>query len=264
MQILSGVMTVLSVVLSGVIGVRLLRRSRGVPRAPEKGLALFFLCTGCIGSIISITLYSSWADPALRVPDPVAVPLLVVVTILNAIGTTGLCLFNWWTFRQGDPIARWVTFSFAGLFAAAFVWQAVSEGFAIVVIPGPAYWLNFLIREAGFVWVAYESLRHAALATRRVKLGLSDPLVANRFLLIGVWGASAFLLGLVDLGARVAYVMLSGESEAWIPEVGRPVVSVAVFASSTGLSVAIFALFMSFFPTRAWRRRIAARAAARA
>lgn len=258
-QILSGILTLLSVCLAGVIGGRLLARSeRG---AAERWLAGYFLLAGFAGTLVTVTLYSSWADPSLRLPDALAVPLMAVGLTFGYTGAACLGVFTWRTFRPGSPWAGAAAVAVAALLATGFAVQAAGPGFAIVVWPDAGYWLAYAARLVPFLWLAVESLSQARQARRRMRLGLTEPLLANRFVLLSVWASAAFALAFVDIGARIAYVRMSGETVEWIPSVGQPIVEVAVAASTAGQSVAVLVLFLTFFPTAAYRRRVEAWAA---
>jgi hypothetical protein len=136
----------------------------------------------------------------------------------------------------------------------------VTEGFRVRVLPGAAYWLVVALRELVFVWMAVESFRYWTLLRRRLRLGLADPLVTNRFLLWAAWAFSIVLLGLSDPGARIWYFAASGTTELWVPEAGRPIVLVVIAGTSVlGIGAAI-TLFLTFFPTAAFQRWVAARA----
>jgi hypothetical protein len=127
------------------------------------------------------------------------------------------------------------------------------------VLNGPAYWIGFLARQAGLVWMAVEAFRYRGLLKRRLRLGLADPLVANRFLLWGVWASIVALMGASDPLARVWYFAITGSATVWQPEVGRGIV-VVVMALTSALGLAAAAsLFLTFFPTAAYRRWVASR-----
>jgi hypothetical protein len=112
--------------------------------------------------------------------------------------------FTWKVFR---PDAVW---------AAALVWGSLVAGIVIAagslraiaaappdVAPaeaGTSWWLGLrLLFELWYVWTGVESLREYAKARRRLALGLSDPVAANRFLLWGAMGVYLALNGAVGM-----------------------------------------------------------------
>lgn len=53
------------------------------------------------------------------------------------------------------------------------------------------FWLEWVGNIVPFIWLSVESIRQYALARRRVRLGFSDPITCNRFLLIGTYATLA-------------------------------------------------------------------------
>ena len=96
---------------------------------------------------------------------------------------------------------------------------------------------------------AVKALRQATLARRRVRIGLTEPLVANRFLL---WGVST--LAANGIWAYSLWRELVQESDT---------TEFYLVASVLGCICAL-AIWLAFFPPRAYRQRFATRAAAAA
>ena len=100
---------------------------------------------------------------------------------------------------------------------------------------------------------------------RRLRLGLADPVLTNRFLLWGVWAGAVFLMGQADPVARAWYVLKEGTFTGGLmnPEVARPIVAALVSTTSIlGIIVALM-LLLTFFPTAGYRRWLEERHAAR-
>ena len=57
----------------------------------------------------------------------------------------------------------------------------------------------YVARVAPYYWLAAESLSYWSAARRRVRIGLADPLVTNRFLLLGLWAVAWAAMGFSDL-----------------------------------------------------------------
>ena len=107
--------------------------------------------------------------------------------------------------------------------------------------------------------MTFESFRYWALLQRRLRIGLADPLVANRFLLWGVWAATVTLLNLSDPLARAWYCAVAGTTTELIPEVARHMIVVVVALTSALGLVAAACLFLTFFPTAGYRRWVLSR-----
>jgi hypothetical protein len=261
-QIAAGLVTVLNLCLSLGVVVRLLRLGRGRGVGPELALALFFLLAIFLGGGILMSVYASWADPALGVPEAFEGPLLCAALLLSSTGNAALCLFTAWTFHPGRPWARHGVAAVVAILALGLALQAATEGFAIRVLPGHGYWISFAGRAVGPLWVAIESLRYWRRLRRRVALGMGDPLVANRFFLWGVWSSALLLNAFADLAARIAYFLRTGSTTDWDPALGLPVVLATIAASSVIGALSVVTLFLAFFPPRRFRRWIATRAPA--
>jgi hypothetical protein len=70
---------------------------------------------------------------------------------------------------------------------AGLAWIGDWEG--INPLANPWYWLEYFGGVASFVWLSAEGLAHYFKARSRLKLGLCEPMVCNRFLLWGIAGA---------------------------------------------------------------------------
>jgi len=127
-----------------------------------------------------------------------------------AVGIFAVQVFTWKVFR---PDAAW---------AAALAWGSLVAGLVIAAgglraiaaappdvtpaVAGTSWWLALrLLFEVWYVWTGVESLREYFKARRRLALGLSDPVAANRFLLWGAMGVylafnGAFAMALEQSG----------------------------------------------------------------
>jgi hypothetical protein len=264
LTLISASVTLVNLLLSLAIGCRLFRlawRERGF--GPVFWLAVFFVFSAFLGAGLNISVYAGLADPALAL-GPVHGPIVLAVSCsCYAVGTLGLHLFNWMTFRR-DSNWAYAGVAAGGLLVVGTIFaQGLTEGFAVRVLPGPAYWAFFAARVAPFYWLAGEALRYYALARRRVRIGLADPLVTNRFLLLGLWAAAWAGMGLSEVVARGLYVMTTGESVELRLDAAGPIILVTIAVTSLLGGLAAVTLALSFFPTGAYRRFVLARSAPR-
>ncbi|MGH0038353.1 MAG: hypothetical protein ACQGVK_25245 [Myxococcota bacterium] len=267
MEILGGLVTLTNLLLAAVIGVRLFRLARRRGGSVERGLAVYFLFHAFLSGALSCGLYVGWADPEMALPTSVEIPLHATFQVCASIGVAGAYLFTWQTFRPGSEVAKGLVTIALAVMAASLVAVGLTDGFAVRVLNGPAYWVHLATKLAFLPWIAVESFRYSSLQSKRLALGLADPLVANRFWLWGWWSTAMLLLGLSDPIARLWYVQRTGSTTQWVPELGLPIVNTTIFFTSVLGLVAATALFLTFFPTaryRAWIEGRAARAAAQA
>jgi hypothetical protein len=255
MEAVGGLVTILNIGLGLAIGAKLLRLAR-VSGGSEGWLALYFLLTFGLGQGLACFVYVSWTDPDLALPDAVATPLHGLYLLTSNAGFAAIAVFTQRTFRRESPLACAGAAALVSGLGFALVAQAIGEGFAVRVIPGAAYWLGFVLRSAALAWLAVEALRWFVALRRRLRLGLAEPLVANRFLLLGIWACAMLGMGSADVVARIWYVTSTGSAERWVPELAHSIVIVTVSATSALGIVVATTLFLAFFPTAAFRRWI--------
>lgn len=226
------------------LGVRLWRLARRTGGEPEYWLGAFFGLASV--SLILTPLGSQMGGTTLA---------RVVVTIGQASTTLALISlvrFNWKVFRPGSKSARTFAFFCGGLDLACFL-VAAWIGFGVVLQSGVGHvfvFSRFLI----LAWSCYECSKEAIKAKKRLALGLTDPIVANRFVLWAVWSGVLAALPLVATGMRFAGALV-------IAAPGEPASAslrllLAIIASSA--LVASVAVALAFFPPeryQAWLRR---------
>jgi len=263
LALISASVTLANLLLSLVIGIRLFRLARrGSGFGPEFWLASFFIFAAFLGAGLNISVYAGLADPALALSPLHGSLVLAASAITYCVGTIGLNIFIWLTFRRVSGRARWAVVAGSLLVVGAACVQGLFEGFAVKVFPGVAYWIFYVGRVAPYYWLAIESLRYFAAARRRLRLGLADPLVTNRFLLLGLWAMAWAAMGFSDILARSIYWAVAGPSAEIRLDTAGPIILVTICVTSLFGGLAAVTLGLSFFPTRAYRRLVESRAAA--
>lgn len=155
------------------LGIRLLRLARGTRAQPERWLGLAFLLAG--GSAWLLPLAASDGLPAHQARG---------IAFVAQAGMTAtiacLVLFTWKVFRAASPLASWL----AGALIAANVGAGCAVLLGATPIPTGAVGLAVILaRSTALSWLFVESARSARQVRRRLRLGLGDPIVANRFVL---------------------------------------------------------------------------------
>ncbi|MGH7751260.1 MAG: hypothetical protein ACREN5_00450, partial [Gemmatimonadales bacterium] len=161
LALISASVTLVNLLLSLAIGFRLYRLAwREGGFGPEFWLAGFFLFAAFLGAGLNISVYVGMASASLALSPLHNSIVLMASAFTYCVGTTGLHLFNWLTFRRESAGAR--TAALAGSLAVvvAACAQAVTEGFTVRVVPGIGYWTFQLARVAPYYWLAAESLRY--------------------------------------------------------------------------------------------------------
>jgi hypothetical protein len=187
---LLGLSALASVAVSLVLGFRLLRLWSCSRQLPELAIGVSFLAAGVLGYVATVLGNPGTAG----LSEVVAYRVMMSGIGLISVGVALTYLFVWKVFR---PDAGW---------ARALFWLAcVTLLFTVVPISGgsgTAVQVNFLtvvgdlVRFGGGAWGAWESLRYYGLMRKRVRLGLAEPAVANRFLL---WGIASLSTGSIFL-----------------------------------------------------------------
>jgi len=164
------------------------------------------------------------------------------------IGAAAQYLFVWYVFRRQARWARPLVYAAIALLATAYAADILDNGLVNRRDGSAWFWGGMVLRLFVMAWSSVESLLYWSRMRRRLRLGLADPVVTNRFLLWGVGSAAAFLgsaLGLVALA-------LTGISSSRIP-------SLNLIVSMHGL-VAVITMWLAFQPPARYVRWLEGRA----
>ncbi len=227
-------------VASFLVGARLLLLARRTRELPELAVGLALVLAGGAG-------YALMFASARLAPEPATAGAFAALGALSLnAGAVSLWFFTWRVFR---PESAWAAVLVAAAAAAAgssYLHELLTTGFAFRSFQGVWYWSGFAARLLCFGWAALESLRYWAMMRRRARLGLAEPLLANRFLLWALAAAGAFAIWAV-----VGWNLLQGSNQ---PTGGLFENDAALLVSGFGLASAL-ALWLAFFPPLAYRRR---------
>ena len=125
---------------------------------------------------------------------------------LIALGVSVFFFFNSRVFRAASPFAQGFAAACAILFSLSSLeivrgHNAVGSDFlSLASVRGALVILLFVLGLA-YGWTAYEGFRHNGLMRKRARVGLGDPVVANRFLLWGFAGSMQVFADLVSAHA---------------------------------------------------------------
>jgi len=189
------------------VGVYLLRKAAATGGQPERFLGLAFLANG-----IS---YAFTELPFIAGVDALIDSFSFVGRIWAGGCALTIALFTWRVFRRDSGWARRLVWLDAALVVCGLAISAVErdwEGMAPLTYKG--FWLEWTGGVGPFVWLAYEALAQHLMTRRRIPLGLIDPLVCNRYLLIGLYGVLATTTFLILIPMYVIYET-GGGFPAW-------------------------------------------------
>jgi hypothetical protein len=249
LQIAAG-LAVLTWYLSAlIVGGRLLRLGLRGDNGPARWIGIYLFVAMGLGSIlISIPM----ARGALEGIPMTALDRALVAGGLTAtaIGNVAILTFTRRVFRRESALALGFALAVGAMLVGGAIGHGVTTGFDWSLTGAFAVlYLSGTVLSNG--WIALESLHYYGLMRRRLRLGLAEPLDANRFLLWGTAaGAAAVMLLWTTIELQFRTLMTLERVES-IRAYSLPTMAVL------GLVCAGCYLF-AFFPAAWYVRRFAA------
>jgi hypothetical protein len=227
------------------VGVRLLAQWGRTRELPELLLGIGVLCIGPVGfGLVMLATAAGAGDPT----APSFVGGLSAVAVAG--GASAKAIFNWRIYHPRSRGVAALSFAAIALLALAIVADAITTGFS------PASWmqpgwmmLRQLVQIGVLLWGAGEALLWWRRMGRRLKVGLGDPIVANRFLLWAIGAGMAGTGSLVGMLVGLAY----GQPMNELPLL---TLSLSLFGMASAVS-----LWLAFATPEWWKRWVIANAA---
>jgi hypothetical protein len=244
MEAFAGASVLALVTVSLAVSLRTLASWRRDGRLPELLLGLMLFLSVGIGYPAMIA--------ATRVQAGGAGLIYIGSSLVVNAGFSLLFLFTLRVFR---PRALWAR-AFAGAGILSLLTNLMLRSFDVLTTGKPPVPADAPVQSllqitpvvAGYTWTAFESLRYFRMMRLRARLGLGDPIVANRFLLWGITGALVVVGALVNVGAILHGVDVFRNA------------GILLISSATGLAQAVL-LLLAFLPPRAYQEWVRRRAA---
>jgi hypothetical protein len=230
-------LAVLSACFFVIVGTRLLALGFESGQTPEKLLGVYFAASGLA--------YLGWQVPVLLSIEQAGGPIDLVAWTLYSVGVVPFLLFVQQVFR---PDANWARalVGFGTIAIVAGLAMCVVEGHDYYRIENPWYLSLWIGYTTPCVWMSVEALLGYTKASRRVRIGLSDRIVANRYLLFGCFGVFQTFACVTDLFLTAGFA-------------ANPVVNTGLGSLLSALELAgIVVLFFAFFPPQFFLRWIEA------
>jgi hypothetical protein len=225
-------------VVMSLLSLRLFRLARRTRRLPELLVGLYFLL---VPFAISLSIRVDRFDPG---------DAWAVRAAANALFTTGgvaLLLFAWCVFRPDARWARWLAWggstAIVASWALAFPFGVYDSDYSLFLLM-PVY--------ASYLWVFFESLRYYLLMRRRERLGLTDPVLVNRFLLFAIWTGGVGAITLMGVGGSLLQVARGTFHDGG--GLANPVILGATRVIAVPIAVSIFLTFLAPARYHAWLR----------
>jgi hypothetical protein len=173
-----------------IAGERLFRLSRRTGEAPERLLGLYFALTGAA--------YLGWVTPLVVVLGPLTEVTEFAAWVVYSIGVVPYLIFTRIVFRPNSRWPHWVVIGCVLALALSTTVLALTGD----PYPGPDnpfFWIQWLGYTVPCVWMTIEAGLCRRSAKRRAKVGLGDPIVMNRYLLVTLFGGFQILACLSDI-----------------------------------------------------------------
>jgi hypothetical protein len=232
-------------VVALVVGVRLVGLAARTRQLPELLMGVGVLGIGPVGfgGIVAAMAVAPSSPGAARA-------LGAAATLAVATGVAAKYVFNWRIYRPTSPVAAAACVAGIAGVALAVALEGAATGFSPLSWQGAGWHvLRSGVQVGCLLWGASEALVYWRKMRRRVRLGLADPMLANRFLLWGIGAGAAGLGSAIGVVAQLA----TGQpplAQTWV-----------TMSSSLHGLVSASALWLAFVPPLAYRRWIAGGAA---
>ena len=197
--------------LAGVVyliaGVRLLRLSQRTGEAPERMLGVCFI------TIAASAFF--YVLPNLPAFESLWLPLNFTGRLFVIPYAVIFALFTRRVFRPAERWGGWLVWGTAILLVIGVGGSAMGgdwEGFSI---SSGWFWVEWVGYTLPFGWAGLETFAQYSRARRRVRLGLCDPLVCNRYLLWALFGSLQVFLCLILLPQYAEYEASNRFTQTW-------------------------------------------------
>jgi hypothetical protein len=245
---LLGLSTIASLTVSLVLGVRLLRLWGRSRQLPELTIGASFLTAGVLGYIATIA--GAPMTPGLS--PGLAFKITMAGLGLISVGVSLNYLFVWKVFRPDSGWAQALFWVATGLLAMTVIPLSGDAARSAPTQLSPLTVLGDAMRMGAGAWGAFESLRYFTLMRRRLRIGLAEPALTNRFLLWGI--ATLTTSGIFFATSTLVRLHFAPKDAALTPEL-------MIIVSLGTLGVAIVQ-WLAFLPPAFYLRWIEGRAPA--
>jgi hypothetical protein len=236
-----------SMLMSGLVGARLIQLAQRTRQSPELLLGLSLVLLGCFWSALAAI-----GRQAVGLGDPVRVALLVIGTLCAIGGNTSLAVFNVRVFRPGVAWASGLTAALTLAMAGLLIAQTLGPGWVIYAHEEQGPWTAATwVGAATYAWSSVEAWRQLGMLERRERIGLGDPIVTNRVLLWTITMVTALV-------ATLAFSAL----HAWGIPVGGTTIGLGMASFVSLLSATC--LWLAFMPPSFYLATVRRRAPAAA
>lgn len=225
-----------------IVGVRLVRLAQRTREIPELMIGTCFLSGGLIGFPASV------AAQLLVSESPALARGMAVAYAVGLAVAAGCMLVAWWKIYH--PASRWGPWVVA-VWSVLLAWACLGQmGRPVEELALSAdNWEphRVIVQGGAYAAIAWSGFRYHALLRRRMRLGLADPVVANR---IWLWSLAASTVTL-----QYAYTL----AIPWLNSLFDAVKAAPAFVGTLGVVIAL-CITHAFYPPQGYLRWIKRRA----
>jgi hypothetical protein len=237
-QALAGALYLLIILIVGSRLVLLARRTRQLPELLLGGALL-------LGGVLGGPLEGAAGPLEAEFGGAIAGKVLLAGKLAGLCALLCHATFIRIVFRPRERWAWLIVGIMVAFPLAALIGYGAHGGFATSEIPMNWFWLEFTARITGSIWLAAEGAIYYGMMKRRLRLGLAEPLITNRFLL---WTLAGVVSALV-LFTSVPPMLLD-------PVADKNLLTLDLFVFSfAGVGVSVL-YFLTFLPPQRFRRWI--------
>lgn len=179
------------------VGARLLKRASRTNGRHERLLGRYLALAG-----ISYGFYSI---PLMGDVGPLFTPLTFTGRVVYSVSIYFMLEFTRSVFRSADAWAGWFVYALMlGLVVGVGI-SSIQGDWEGYTVSSPWFWCEWLGYTLAPLWVGVEGILSYQRARRRVRLELCDPIVANRYLLWGLFGIFQVISSLIIVPMYAGY-----------------------------------------------------------
>jgi hypothetical protein len=241
-QVIAAIGGLSFILASFVTGARLLLVARRTRQLPELTLGLGLFLMGGLG--YPLTLLGEFGT---FLPDDARAGFIAGNQLSSVIGLPLLVYFTARVFRPESAAARTLVWLIGLTFVGMYGFRAATYGFAPVALGGEKVpTVHSILTLVCLGWAGLESLFYHLQLRKRVRLGLADPILANRMLLWAVGMLCAMML----TGISTLFSTLGIAFDQTTPGI----LTIGIMGTTSAASV-----WFAFFPPAAYVKWIRAR-----
>ena len=172
--------------------------------------------------------------------------IFIASRIVDSLGSVGSAFFTLLLFRRGSTWAKWLATSIAICLIAGVTGSfLVGDPEGVEPLTNSWWWLEWFGQIASGIWLGTEGFHQYGMTRPRIRLGLCEPIVGHRYLLLGLAGMFWALVDFVVIGQYIDYWATQNWSSALDNLVG--LMEIAALAM----------IWLAYFAPAAYQRWIA-------